>query len=207
MNNKDKIAEATFLLALKYGFDNVSLKQIQEAADVTTGAVYYHFDNKNDILKYMVELYLLNEIDNFEKIVKNYKGNIIEKLKFVFYYHTCLDIESNCNIFELSDKDGIDYKEYYLLLMGIYHQHPELRETYHELNLKIFNFYKDLIEESKKNKEIPEDINSEDAALYIFTIFMGFIELSIIFPHFGVEKLIDLNLNMICKNLGLDNSK
>ncbi|WP_225370290.1 TetR/AcrR family transcriptional regulator [Methanobrevibacter arboriphilus] len=84
MNNKDKIAEATFLLALKYGFDNVSLKQIQEAANVTTGAVYYHFDNKNDILKHMVELYLLNEIDNFKKIVKNYKGTIVEKLKFVF---------------------------------------------------------------------------------------------------------------------------
>ncbi|WP_225370126.1 TetR/AcrR family transcriptional regulator [Methanobrevibacter arboriphilus] len=55
MKNKDKIAQAAFLLSLKYGFDNVSIKQIQEEANVTTGAIYYHFKDKNDILDYILK--------------------------------------------------------------------------------------------------------------------------------------------------------
>ncbi|MEA4957457.1 hypothetical protein SDC9_08567 [bioreactor metagenome] len=201
MNNKDKIAEATFSLALKYGFDNVSLKQIQDTANVTTGAVYYHFKDKNDILKHMVEMYLLNEVKNFKKILKNHEGTPIEKLRFTFYYHTGLNIGDYSNILELSDKSHVDYKEYYLLLMGVYHQHPELRDVFHDMNLEIFNFYKELIEESIEKKEIKEDIDSEELAIYIFTIFMGFIELSTVFPKFSLEKIIETNLKMIWENI------
>ncbi|RBQ22635.1 hypothetical protein ALNOE001_16930 [Candidatus Methanobinarius endosymbioticus] len=52
INNKQKIVDAAFDLSVKYGFDNVSMKQIQEAADIGAGSIYYHFKNKNEILEY-----------------------------------------------------------------------------------------------------------------------------------------------------------
>ncbi|MEA4956146.1 hypothetical protein SDC9_03527 [bioreactor metagenome] len=201
MNKKDKIAEVTFSLALKCGFDNVSLNQIEDTGNVTTGAIYYHFKDKNDILKYIVEMYILKEIENFKKILKNYKGTPLEKLRFTFYYHVGLNIGDHSDILELSDKTNVDYKQHHLLLTSVYYQHQELRNLFHNMNLEIFKFYKELIEESIEKKEIRSDINSEDLAIYLFTIFKGFIELSTVFPKFTLKKFIETNLELIFENI------
>ena len=69
------------------------------------------------------------------------------------------------------------------------------------MNLEIFKFYKELIEESIEKKEIRSDINSEDLAIYLFTIFKGFIELSTVFPKFTLKKFIETNLELIFENI------
>jgi AcrR family transcriptional regulator len=207
MNNKDKIAETTFLLSLKYGFDNVTIKQIQEEAGVTAGAIYYHFKDKNDILLHMIKMYLVNEVKIFKEILENYKGSVAEKLKFIFLYHAGENIENINSSLKISDDRDINHKEYYLFLMGVYHQHPELRDYFHELNMEIFNIYKDLIGESMKNKEIRSDVDLEEIALYIFTIFSGFIEIWTAFPNFSLKKIVDTNIKMICNNIKIVDDK
>lgn len=49
-NTKQKISDTAFRLFKKYGYDNVSVRQIASELDITTGALYYHFKNKADIL-------------------------------------------------------------------------------------------------------------------------------------------------------------
>ncbi len=47
---KEKISDKAFQLFKEYGYDNVSVRQIASELDITTGALYYHFKNKADIL-------------------------------------------------------------------------------------------------------------------------------------------------------------
>ncbi|MEA4957227.1 hypothetical protein SDC9_08469 [bioreactor metagenome] len=206
MKVKDRIAETTFTLSLKYGFDNVSLKQIETEANATTGAIYYHFKDKNAILAYIIEKYLSNEIENFQKIIENYEAPIIEKLRFIFYYHTGLDISNkskdlnilnNSEAIDLLDITNTNYKEYYLFLMGSYHEHPELRTLHHEMNHEFFKFYNELVEKSMKKNEIRTDLSAYDMALHIYTVMMGFITISIISSDFTNEEMIEKDLAAI----------
>lgn len=63
MSTKDKIIESTFLLSLKYGFNNVSINQIKEEANITPSSIYHHFKNKDDILLARLQKYFLDNID------------------------------------------------------------------------------------------------------------------------------------------------
>ncbi|HIS40201.1 MAG TPA: TetR/AcrR family transcriptional regulator [Candidatus Aphodovivens avistercoris] len=47
---KRRIATAAKELFGEYGFEPVSVKDIAERAGVTTGALYYHFKNKDDLI-------------------------------------------------------------------------------------------------------------------------------------------------------------
>lgn len=49
-NTKERISDKAFQLFKEHGYDNVSVRQIASELDITTGALYYHFKNKADIL-------------------------------------------------------------------------------------------------------------------------------------------------------------
>lgn len=201
MKNKDKIAQAAFLLSLKYGFDNVSIKQIQDEADVTTGAIYYHFKDKNDILDYILKKYVFNEVENFKNNLYSEERSFYEKLEFIFYYFTKYNIKNNQNAIEILHENDIDIEEYYLMQLGIYHQHPEFRKLYDDSSKDIFNLFNELIKEAIENKEIKKDTDIEELSIYIFTIFRGIIRVWSILIECSLDKLIETNINMIKKTL------
>ncbi len=48
-NNRETILKTARKLFLQHGFNGVSIRMIASGADLTTGAVYFHFKNKKDI--------------------------------------------------------------------------------------------------------------------------------------------------------------
>ncbi|KZX17539.1 DNA-binding transcriptional repressor AcrR [Methanobrevibacter cuticularis] len=199
MSNKDKIAEATFLLALSHGFDNVTIKQIQDTAEVTTGAIYYHFKDKNDILLYLLNKYFLSQLDEFRRILLDYEGSTTEKLKLLFHCHIGSDIRNEI-AFDMSGLE-INYKDYHLLLKGIYHQHPEFRHLFHDYDLKACNLYKEVVLDLFDKKELRNDIDRNGLGLYIFSLLRGFVETWGAFPEMSVEKAIDENVKLMIDTL------
>lgn len=53
-DTKDKIIAATVELIKKYGADNITVRNVCEAADISIGTFYHHFQNKDDLLIYFV---------------------------------------------------------------------------------------------------------------------------------------------------------
>ena len=51
INTRRQIIETAFLLFLKKGFKAVRLSDIERAAKITRGTFYYHFTNKEEVLK------------------------------------------------------------------------------------------------------------------------------------------------------------
>ena len=204
-NNKDRILEAVFFLSLKYGFDNVSIKQIQDEANVSAGAIYYYFKDKNDILLNLLNKGLKKGIKVLDKELKKYEGTFVEKLKFIFYYHIGTNIDDESYKLNCSEKQDLINSEYNLFLLGIYHQHPEFRPIFHETNRGMVEIFTDFTEEFKQKNEIRRDMDSEEIAFYIYTVVSGFSKLWIGFPDIELEEFIDKCIKMIVETVAVKN--
>lgn len=200
--NKDKMVEVAFSLSLKYGFDNVSIKQIQEEANVSAGALYYYFKDKNDLLAYMIDRFIKDQIKKYGENIRNFKGTASEKLKFILYRHAGQEFRDENFAIKLSNDDVMDSSKYDLFVLGVYHQHPEFRPLLHDLYKEMLKIYEDFVENLKEKNEIRSDIDTKETALYIFTVLAGFVKLWISFPNIPFEKIADINLKMLCDTLG-----
>ncbi|MGL4670141.1 MAG: TetR/AcrR family transcriptional regulator [Methanobacteriaceae archaeon] len=199
MNIKNKIAETAFLLALQKGFDSVSIRNISEESGISIGGIYYHFKNKTEILKYIIVKYFSTEIIVFKNVLQK-EDNLIEKLKFILYNQEEL-LYSEDDIIGFSKSDNIDFREYFLLMMGIYHQYPEVRDEYDKSILNVFNFFKELVEESIEKGEIKDDIDPHKLATHILSIYLGILLTSVEFTYIPFKELVSTNLEFLWNNV------
>ena len=91
-NTRRQIIETAFLLFLKKGFKAVRLSDIERAAKITRGTFYYHFTNKEEVLKEGLYSYyaLLNSkrTEEFGHIstLREYVDLTIQKLTGIHNY-------------------------------------------------------------------------------------------------------------------------
>jgi len=196
IDNRNKIALAAFALSLQEGFDNVSIKQIQQESELATGSIYYHFKDKNEILTYMVHMYLMDNFNEFKEAIKNFDGSFIERIEFIFNYKTNSFIKEELDI-KLATGHEFDYKKYYTLLTSIFHQHPEARHLFYKLHDDLYDFYSGLVQDAIANGEIRDDIDIDMLVIFIQTSFKGYIDLWVYQPNFPFKKIVDSNLKLI----------
>src|SRR3954470_21685344 len=54
---RDKLFKATLEVASSHGFEAVSTRKVAAAAGLTMGAIYAHFDSRDDLLRGALEYY------------------------------------------------------------------------------------------------------------------------------------------------------
>ena len=196
LTNKNKIALVAFGLSLEHGFDNVSVKQISEESEIAIGSIYYHFKDKEEILLYMVHMYIMDNFQEFKEAVKNFKGSFLEKIDFIFNYKTNSFIKEEDELYISSDFK-FDYKKYFTLLTAIFHQSPETRHLFYELGQELHDFYHELVEDAIKKGEIRDDIEVDMIVVFIQSIIKGYIDLWVYQPHCPFEKLVESNKKLV----------
>jgi len=196
MNNRDKIIEVAFLLSLKNGFDRVSIKQIQELTGLATGSIYYHFKSKEEILVSILDKYLLGNIPPFKEVVRNSEGSLMEKLRVAFIVTTGA---FNKKEIKLSSETipEFNYEDYFVLLTSIYHQYPEVRHMFYEMQHSLNDFYFELLEEAVEKNEIRMDIDLKTLNIFIQSCLKGHITLWLNQTDFSLEEIIGDNIKMI----------
>ena len=195
-NSKEIITEVAFLLALKNGFNNVSIKDIQRASGFSAGSIYYYFKDKDEILLHMVNSYLLDNFYKYREAIRNSNDSFIEKIENIFYYLVGFN-KKELNSSPCSTMPELDHGEYFGLFSSIFHQHPEIRSIYYKLHTESYSFYQELAQEAVENKEIKEDIDIKTLTIFIHTIIKGYIDLYVFHPGLSIEEIVDSNLRMI----------
>jgi len=195
-DRKEIITEVAFLLALKNGFNNVSIKEIQETSGFSAGSIYYYFEDKNEILLHMLNVYLLENFYKYRDAIKDSKIPFFEKIESIFYYLL------GFNQKELSSPDTLnmskcDNRDFFGLFSSIFHQHPETRPIFYKLHAKSFEFYQKLAQEAIDNNEVIETIDAKTLAIFIHTIFKGYIDLFVFHPGLAIEEIVTSNLKVI----------
>ena len=69
MNTKELIIEKTLKLILEKGTIDISIRDIQNCTGLTTGGIYYHFSDKNEIFEAIMQKYMVDYMKiDFDKI-------------------------------------------------------------------------------------------------------------------------------------------
>lgn len=106
-SGKDKILEATKLLISEKGISQLSVREISKAAGVSTGSIYHHYKNKEELLYEVID----NSLNESNKILKEYNKN-----KSINYNILDNVIESFTDRFT---KDAENKIQLYLTILGI----------------------------------------------------------------------------------------
>jgi len=191
-NNKKKIIDTAFILAMEKGFDNVSIKQLQKETGLAPGSIYDYFKDKDDILINILQKHLFDNFSHFKKKIEDFDGTFLEKMRFIFQYkaHSYVHIDGE-SIYEGQE---FTYKEFFTFLVSIFHNHPEVRHLFYQLYDGLYLFIFGLFYSAVNKNEIRDDLDLESLVIYFQTLLEGYINLWIVKPNYPIEKILDINL-------------
>lgn len=168
-NTRKQIIETAFLLFLKKGFKAVKLSDIERAAKITRGTFYYHFTNKEEVLKEGLHAYymLLNtkRTEEFEQIttLKEYVGLTIRKLTDIHNYSAKAFNSEIPEILCLS------------LMVEVIALFPEFKKVVLTSKMLRLSKLEQLILNAKKAGELRDDVETSILAKNLLNIGVGVI--------------------------------
>lgn len=168
-NTRQQIIETAFLLFLKKGFKAVRLSDIERAAKITRGTFYYHFTNKEEVLKEGLHAYyaLLNtqRTREFEEIttLREYVDLTIRKLAEIDNYSARTFSSEIPEILCLS------------LIVEVIALFPELKKVVLASKMLRLAKLEQLILSAKRTGELRDDIDTSILARNFLNISVGVI--------------------------------
>lgn len=168
-NTRRQIIETAFLLFLKKGFKAVRLSDIERAAKITRGTFYYHFTNKEEVLKEGVYAYYtllnVNRTEEFERVntLREYVNLTIHKLTGVHNYSAKTFNSEIPEILCLS------------LMVEVIALFPEFKKVVLASKMLRLSKLEQLILNAKRTGEIRNDVETSILAKNLLNIGVGMI--------------------------------
>ena len=141
---------------LAKGYHGTSIDDITQAAGLTKGALYWHFNSKEDLLKRIVEEYEKRFLDGLIQAVNGVNGGILDKIEKYFRYNAAFSYYNRelCVSFDTLAAE----------LVGAHHGiETEFRRIYK----KYQKFLSNLIVQGKKEKVFKREMDQDLSALII----------------------------------------
>ena len=168
---KNQIMEKAMKLFLQKGFLTTTLDEIAQYANVTRGAIYWHFKDKLDIVNELIETEhqsltkLLNElfkenISPFNKIEKIIDGIVVN-----FFDNQTFQDFIELTWFKIE-----------------YSQLSRLRTSKAELTGYFIENFELFVNEAQKARQIKKEINASDVSITITNMINGMYRLFFILP-------------------------
>ncbi len=147
---------------LEKGYHGTSVDAITQAAGVTKGALYWHFESKEDVLKKIIEEYEKRFLDGLIQAVDGVKGSIRDKVERYFRYNA---------VFAYYNRElCVSFDTLAAELVGTHHGvETEFRRIYK----KYQEFLSNLIVQGKKEKVFKKEIDGDLTALVLIAFHVG----------------------------------
>lgn len=158
----NRILQQAMKIFLEKGYHGTSIEEITQAAGLTKGALYWHFQSKEDLLKRIMEEFEKRFLDGLIQAVKDVHGNINDKIEKYFRYNAAFSYYNR----ELC----VSFTTLAAELVGAHHgMEPEFRRIYK----KYQKFLSSLILQGKKEKILKKEMDPDLAALIIIAFHDG----------------------------------
>ena len=169
MNTKQLILEKTLKLMIKKQNSLVSVREISAATGIATGGIYHYFSSKEEIYNEITERYLLNyvtfDIDKLRQINGNAKEKIHEVMvEIIKQKQTGIEIETI---------EDVDYRTILNVLTANGFAYENSQEIYQGVVKELKEFFTEIIEEGQNNRQIRQDIPTEDIAQSLIHMYLG----------------------------------
>ena len=132
--------------------------------------IKYVFSNKKQIYDELIEKYYINYVKlDLDKLML-IKGNAKEKIHDVM---TEIFKQYQSRIIIKTTEDEIDYRTILFILTPIITRYENSWECYHGIIKELNDILTEIVEEGQKNRQIRQDISSEDIAGSLIILFTG----------------------------------
>ena len=170
MNTKQLILENTLKLMIEKQDSLISIREISASSGIAIGGIYHYFSNKEEIYKEITERYYINyykiNIDELRKI----KGNAKEKLHDVMA-EIFKQKETGIKIETIDDE--IDYRIILAILTANGFAHENFQDLCQILLNELKELFTEIIKEGQKNRQIRQDLPTEDLVESLIIMYMG----------------------------------
>lgn len=165
---KDKILEKAFNLFLINSYDSVTMQQIQEASEVSRGAIYHHFKSKEEIFHAVVNIYLLPAFSSYSMITDEEKKSLQEMIQASIRYR-------QNHISRLKDVTSFKLTDFYFFkfVFQATEHYKDFTEQINNLTEKEFNGWRALVQAGMRSGELRADIDPDFAAQMFVSMPMG----------------------------------
>ena len=192
MNTKDLILEKTLKLILDKGTIDVSISEIRNSTGLTTGGLYYHFSDKNDIFEAILQKYMIEYIKiDFDKIPL--EGSSKDKIHDALLYilHHFID---GVEIKSINEK--INWATVLILLTSTGYSDDEVSRMVLQTGNDIGIFLTGLVEDGKMQNEIRQDFPTKSIAESLYNMYMGIQGYWLLFPNVDINPIFEKNFEM-----------
>lgn len=182
-NSKKKILEKSLYLFLLKSYESVTMREIQEAAGISRGAIYHHFKSKEDIYEQIVNEYLLPAFSSYSFISEEDKKSLINTI------YASLKFRQNHinNLKEITNSKITDFNFFKFIFQASEH----CKSFYEQTNLlteKEFNGWRNTIQNAMRTGEIKSDIDIDFAAQYFITSPLGLGNFSVLSKYIHINN-------------------
>ena len=166
---RDTIIETAFLLFLKKGFKAVTLTDLEKAVGMTKGTFYYHFLNKEEVLKEGVTRYyrMLNNrrAEEMSRVhsLREFVDLTIDNFESIGHYGAKRLDSDIPEILCLS------------LMVEVISLYPEFKQMVSDTKISWMSKLEGVILEAKREKEIRDDVDTSILAKNLLNISIGLI--------------------------------
>jgi AcrR family transcriptional regulator len=156
------ILRETMKLFLEKGYHGTSINDIANATGLTKGALYFHFESKEHLLRRFMAEYEDRFLDGLIHSVSKVEGGAVDKLEKVTRY---------CAAFGYYNRElCVSFTKLAAELSGVsYGIRTEIKRIYG----KYRDFLRKIIEQGKQEKVFGKEINPDIAALLIMAFHDG----------------------------------
>jgi AcrR family transcriptional regulator len=157
--SKRKILDKAFTLFLIKSYDSVSMKEIQDAAEISRGAIYHHFKSKEDIYEEVVNDYLLPLFFTTSAIPDEEKKTFQDTILSAFKYR-----QNHINhLKEITSAKLIDFYFFKFIFQASEHS-KKFNEQAGLLIEKEYSEWKNAIQSALRTGELRPDIDVDYTA-------------------------------------------
>ena len=167
LKSKSNIIRVAFALFLEKGYKEVTIKNIMEATNLSKGAIYHHFDSKEEIYFATIETYYINlfQTTGLEVMSDNFKDNI------ELIYHFAANLFSSI---ETLTKEGMDFpiRNFYSFQLNS-ENNDVIRKKIRSTVFEYRDIINKIVSMAMEQKQIREDLDIDAITLQIIGMIEG----------------------------------
>jgi len=171
MNTKDKIMQTAFMVFLDKGFKSTTYAELISATQVSKGAFYHYFKNKEELFTEVIDRYFLSFFNqvNWEEL-EQLELEELESRMQDFYLHFVNQIQALTN-------KGLS--RYFILFFEALELHPTFREEAQ----RFYSQMKGLLERNATHGKSSE-------AMDLIARYEGYLFWMAVFPEVKMDELL-----------------
>ncbi|MBN2237739.1 MAG: TetR/AcrR family transcriptional regulator [Bacteroidales bacterium] len=187
MDTRDTIIQNSFILFLKYGIKEVSIKEIINACGVSKGAFYHHFESKESVYMEVLNRFFFSY---FKKQKVYYAKEVSLEEKLNRFIQSFLDPYEE--IAKLLNTDQLT--AYFRFLFQASSTYDEVRKRINKHFYRKGYYLYQILEIAKEQGEIRAEVNSEASARHVFSMLIGVTILDGIYTLEAMKEHIRLGI-------------